>query len=113
MLNTLLITVISGIAQLILPWWWIIAIVAGMVALFSDMKGVAAFVSGFLAIILLWGVYAISVNINNSGILSARIAELFQLSSGGMVILLTLLIGGLIGGLGAWSGSNLKTLFVR
>ena len=68
-----------------------------------------AFLSGFLGIFILWLVLAWWIDIKNQHVLSNKVAEIFPLGgSSFLLILVTALIGGLVGGLAAMSGSYLR-----
>ena len=107
LLATLLTALLSFIAGLYLPWWSI-AIIAFFVALFMGQFIGRSFLSGFLGIFLLWFIVALWIDINNEHILSQKIAQLFSLgNSSVLLILITALIGALVGGFAAMSGASL------
>jgi hypothetical protein len=93
--------------------WWIIAVVAFGVALWKASSGGNAFLSGFLAIVLVWTVMAGFIHIHTEGILSNKIAALFYLPSPLLLIIITAFIGGLVGGMAALSGFFVRKLFER
>jgi hypothetical protein len=99
----LLIALLSFILQLFLPWW-IIAVVAFAAALWKAVSGSSAFWSGFLAVAVVWLLMAIFTHIRTDGILTSRIAALFNLPASFLLILITAIIGGLVGGMAALSG---------
>ena len=96
-------------AELFLPWW-IIAIVAFAVGVLMTGSSTNAFLGGFLGVGLLWFGMALYISINGNSPLPERIAELFQLNSAFVLAAVTGLIGGIVGGLGALSGSYLRKL---
>ena len=108
--SVLLIIVVSMVLQLFMPWW-IIALVAAIIGLLINQNGIAAFLAGFLGISLLWLAYAAGINIQNGAILSSRVAELFQIGSHWMLVLITALIGGLVAGFAALTGNSVRKLF--
>ncbi|MFN7118634.1 MAG: hypothetical protein ACK4TA_17685 [Saprospiraceae bacterium] len=103
-------TLIAGyIGHQFLPWWSIAAMPAIMAFIFRiEVK--VSFLGGFLMAALLWGGYAALIDLANDGILSARIGKLFGGVSGFILILLTGLVGGIFGGLGALTGSLGRSL---
>jgi hypothetical protein len=103
MLLFFLILAASFILQLFLPWW-IIAPVAFSLALWKGTSSHQAFWSGFGAIVFLWAAAALVIHLRNEGILTAKVAGLFSLPFPALMILVTALIGGLVGGLAALSG---------
>ncbi len=92
--------------------WWIIAVTAFTVALVIPQKSFYAFLAGFLALFVLWGALAGFIDIKNQHILSTKIAEvIFKTSSHWMIIMVTGLIGALVGGFAALTGNKLRSLF--
>jgi hypothetical protein len=107
-LSILLIAVLSFLAGLFLPWWSI-AIIAFAIALLIPQKLSLSFLSGLLGIFILWTVVALWIDIENGSILSHKISELFKLGGSSiLLILVTALIGGLVGGFAAMAGSSLR-----
>jgi len=105
--SVILVGILSAVAELLLPWWSV-AIVCFIVAVFARQGGARAFLMGFLGIGLLWLVEALVRDIPNHHILSTRMAAIFKLPSYGLFIVVTIVIGGLVGGLAAWSGALLQ-----
>ena len=103
---TALLAFISG---LFLPWWGI-AITSLLVALLVHQKAGKAFFSGLLGVFLLWAGLAWWIDMKNNGVLSKRIASVLPLGGNAiLLILITGLIGGLVAGLAAMSGSFLRS----
>ena len=99
-------------AQLYFPWW-IIAVVAFLIAvLFSDSGG-KAFLSGFAGIFLLWFIHALIIDISTDSILTEKIAALFFVQYPIILIAITAIIGGLVGGMGALSGYYLRSTIIN
>lgn len=110
LINLLLIALLSFVGCLFLPNW-IIAPLAFLVSLLIPQKPLQAFLSGFLALFLLWGALAFAANVANDGILATRIALLLPLNgSPYALILVTALVGGLMGGGGSLTASFLQKL---
>ena len=108
LLTILLIAVLSFIAGLYLPWWSI-ALVSFLVAFLIPQGMGRSFLSGFLGILLLWGILALWIDIKNESILSQKIAQLFPLGgSSVLMILVAAIIGALVGGFAAMSGASLR-----
>ncbi|MFN2438058.1 MAG: hypothetical protein ABR503_02585 [Chitinophagaceae bacterium] len=107
-LSLLLIILLSFIAGIYLPWWSI-AIVAFGVALLIPQSISKSFLAGFVGIFLLWAILAFWIDAKNESILSQKIAQLFSLGNSSFaLILVTALIGALVGGFAAMSGSSLR-----
>jgi hypothetical protein len=102
---TALLAFVSG---LFLPWWGI-AITSLLVAAIVHQKAGKAFLAGFLGVFLLWAGLAWWIDMKNNGVLSKKIASVLPLGGNSIVlILVTGLIGGLVAGLAAMSGSYLR-----
>ena len=100
---------LAFIGGLYLPWWSL-AIAAFIVALIIPQRGGKAFLSGFIGVFLLWAGIAWWIDNKNEGILSKKIAELFPLGGNSiLLILVTALVGGLVAGFAAMSGSYLRS----
>lgn len=107
-LATLLTITLSFIAGFYMPWWSIV-LVAFLVALLIKQKIWLAYLSGFIGVFLLWGALASFVHIRNGGLLTQKIAQAFSLNGNAVyLILITALIGGLVAGFAAMSGSSLR-----
>lgn len=98
---------VFGIYQL--PWWFI-AVAGFLISILIPQKPFYSFLSGFIALFLLWGTIAVWVDQANDHILSVKIAGLFQLGDQYyLLIILSAFIGGLTGAMGALSGSLVST----
>lgn len=103
---TLLLSFITG---LYLPWWGI-AIAAFIVALIVYQKAGMAFLSSFLGLVFLWCGLAFWIDSGNESILSARIGELLGIGNNPfLLIIITGVVGGLVAGFAAMSGSFLRS----
>ena len=104
MLLTLLILITAFLLNLFLPWWSI-AIPGLIFGYWFNKKSGPSFVLGFLAVFLLWGGQALYIHFANDAILSTRIAEMLQVGSPLLVVLVTGVLGGLVSGLATLTGS--------
>lgn len=103
---TLLLAFIGG---LYLPWWSI-AITAFIVALLIHQKAGKAFLSGFIALFLLWCGLSWWIDNANGSNLSSKIAELLGIGNNPLLlVIITGLVGGLVAGFAAMSGSFLRS----
>jgi hypothetical protein len=106
--STLLIALLSFICGLFLPWWTI-ALAAFGVSVLIPQQPLPSFLSGFLALTLLWGLLALGIDTANNSILSARIATMLFLGGSSVALIcLTAFIAGLVGGGAAITGAFLK-----
>jgi len=98
------------VLQLFLPWWSIL-LAAGLVGATILRTGFQSFLSGFLGTAIVWWSYAWMIDIKNQSILSTRIAALFNVGNPALLILVSGLIAGVVGGLAAVCGNELKKLW--
>ena len=110
MLLALFIAITAWLLGLAFPWWTV-AIPGLIFGTLLAESGKSAFLWGFLGIGALWFIQALLAHLINDGILTTRIAELFSLPTPILVILITVLIGGLIGGLTTLTGYLFRKLF--
>ena len=102
-MNFLIIFIVTAILQLFAPWWTI-ALVPFLIILWRPLTPLHAFATGFLAIALLWFFYGLYLHISTEGAMSNRIAEIFSLPNGILLLVVTTIVGGIIGGLSGLSG---------
>ena len=104
----LLIAALCFIAGLYLPWWSI-APVAFLVARLLSLGVGRGFLAGFTGVFLLWALLSFWIDVKNESVLSHKIAQLFPLGgSTFLLILITALIGALVGGFAAMAGGSLR-----
>ncbi|MGJ7031585.1 hypothetical protein [Niabella hirudinis] len=106
--SILAIALLSYICGVYFPWWMIAA--AGfVVTLILPQKPTLAFLSGFTAVFLLWLVLALLINAANGGILAARVGALLGIGNSPVLLgVISSIIGGLVGGMGALSAGYLR-----
>ena len=86
------------------------AITSLLVAILVHQKAGKAFLAGFLGLLFLWAGLAWWVDMKNSGVLSAKIANVLPLGGNTLyLILATGIVGGLVAGMAAMSGSFLRS----
>ncbi len=110
LLPVILIAIISLLLQWFMPWWSIV-IAAALIGVMFSLSGFHSFLSGFFGTAIVWWGYAWMIDAKNQSLLSTRIAELFQLGSPMLLIFICGIVAGLVGGLAAVSGSEIKKLF--
>ena len=105
---TFLTALLAFISGLFLPWWGI-AITSLLVALLVHQKAGKAFLAGMLGVLLLWVGLAWWIDMKNNGVLSKKVAAVLPLGGNALLlILLTGIVGGLVAGFAAMSGSFLR-----
>ena len=106
---TFLTALLAFISGLFLPWWGM-AITSLLVAVLIHQKAGKAFLAGLLGVFLLWAGLAWWIDMKNNGVLSTKIASILPLGGNSLVLVaVTGLIGGLVAGLAALSGSFLRS----
>ncbi len=106
--SLLLTALLSFAACLFLPWWSI-ALAAFLVAAVIPQKPGKAFFAGFLALFFLWGALSFWISSANEHILSHKVSMLMlNMDSPYLLMLATAVIGALVAGLAALTGSFLR-----
>jgi hypothetical protein len=106
---SILVTAILSFVICLYMDWWAIAIAAFLVAVLIHQKPLSSFLTGFVALFLLWGILSWWIDMKNQHVLSHKIAAL--LPFGGSVFLMILvraLIGALVAGFAALAGSYVR-----
>ncbi|MBL0883675.1 MAG: hypothetical protein IBJ16_10085 [Chitinophagaceae bacterium] len=89
--------------------WWSFTITSLIVAIAIHQKAGKAFLSGFTGLFLLWFILAFLKDSANNHVLSTKVAQILPLGGSYLVlIVLTGMIGGLVAGLAALTGSYLR-----
>lgn len=109
LLHVILIALATYFAEMFFPWW-IAAVCAFIVLALLPTSSTRAFLAGFLGVGLLWFAGALLYSIQTDFILTAKVASLLQVSNSVVLIVLTAVLGGIVGGMGALSGNHLNKL---
>ena len=89
--------------------WWSFATSSLVVSIAIHQKPAKAFLSGFLGLFFLWAGLAFLRDTANEHILSTKVAQILPLGGSYMVlILLTGILGGLVSGFAALTGSYIR-----
>jgi len=106
--SCILTMVLSFAACLFFPWWSI-AIAAFVVAALIPQKPGKAFVTGFVALFVWWGVLSFWISYRNDHILAHKISQLIlQMDNPILLIVATAFIGALVAGFASLAGSYLR-----
>ena len=104
MIQILLIALLSLLFQLVLPWWSL-ALAAFLVCFWRGQSAGRSFLYGFLGVALVWLGYALLIHTRTEGIFTGRMGELLFKSPNALLpILVTTVLGGLVGGLSGMTG---------
>ncbi len=107
-ISLILTMLLSFAACLFLPWWSI-AIAAFIVAALIPQKPFKAFLTGFIALFLLWGGLSFWISNNNDHILAHKVSQLLiKMDNPYLLVLTTAFIGALVAGFSALAGSYLR-----
>ncbi len=89
--------------------WWSIAIACFVVAALIRQRPLIAFLTGFLALFLLWGGLSFWISNNNGHLLAHKVSLLlFKTDNPYLLIIATGFIGALVGSFAALTGSLLR-----
>ena len=89
--------------------WWSIAIVCFVVAALIRQRPGIAFITGFLALFLLWGGLSFLISNNNEHLLAHKVSILlFKTDNPYLLIIITGFIGAIVGAFAAFTGSFLS-----
>ena len=103
------IMILGYILQFVTPWWGI-ALASMLISFTLNKNYWISFLVGFIAVFLLWGGLALIKDMANESLLSAQVGDLLQGLPGIALILLTGIIGGLVGGLSGMVGYSAREL---
>jgi len=106
-MNFLIIFIATALLQFFAPWCTI-ALVPFLILVWRPTSPFRAFITGFLAIALLWFFYGLYLHLDTKGAMSNRIAEIFSLPNGILLLVVTTIVGGIIGGLAGLSGNLVR-----
>ncbi len=96
---------------LFLPWWTI-ALPCLILGAWLGENGRSSFLYGLFGVGLLWLVQSFYIHITGGSLLTSRMADLFSLPHPSLVIAVTVVIGGLCGGLSTLTGFFFREAFL-
>jgi len=106
LIASILLTALLGFVICLYIDWWGITIAAFVVAICIHQKPLKSFITGFLALFLLWAGLSWWIDMKNEHVLAGKLAGLLGLGgSVFLMILVTGLLGGLVAGFAALAGS--------
>lgn len=113
LINILLTSALTFALGLYLPWWSL-SIAAFLVAFAAGTPQGISILTGFLGVFILWGIMTWMISSGNDHILAHRMSRvILQKDNPILLILVTALIGGILGAISAWSGSAFRNILRR
>jgi hypothetical protein len=107
-LSLILTALLSFVACLFLPWWSIAIAAFAVAALIPQSPG-KSFLTGFTALLLLWVGLSFWISNNNGHLLAHKVSMLIlKMDNPFVLIFATAVIGALVAGVAALSGSYLR-----
>jgi hypothetical protein len=104
-----ILTILLSFALCLFLPWWSIAIAAFAVAALIPQRPGKAFLTGFIALLLLWGGLSFWISNNNDHILAHKVSQLIlKMDNPTVLILSTALIGAIVAGFASLAGSYLR-----
>ena len=113
MIGILICFFLTLLLQIFTPFWWWILVVPFLYSVFRVRSAAEALRTGAAGIGLLWLVVSLYLFFTSSGIIAARVANMFQLSAGWLMIVLTAVLAAIAAGAAGLAGYWLKTGFVK
>lgn len=109
MRNFLILLIFIWFFNLLLNWW-VSVIPAIFFGAWLFDKNLSALIVGFLAGGTAWFIHALYIHISNDAILATRIADMMQVGSPLLVLILTFIVGGLLTAISTLMGYQIKAL---
>ena len=107
-LRLILIAVLTYLLSLVFPWW-IIVIIGMAVGLLIPGGSLSTFISGFLGVGIIWMGHAWNLDAQNASQFTQQMLEVIGIFDDTIVLIaITGLIGGLVGGFATMTGSMFR-----
>jgi hypothetical protein len=100
----LIIAVLCYPSLMFLPWW-INMLIAFVAAYPAQLKPRQGFLAGAAGVGLCWAAICIATDLGNEHVLRDRMAQLFGLPWPWLITSITIIVGSITGGLGAWAAA--------
>lgn len=107
----LVILIASLLLQMVLPWWVVIVIAFATCGLIGK-TGKIAFWQPFFAILVLWSVMALLKSFPNNHVLATRVAEMIGVKLWPLILLITVVLGGLVAGISGYCGYHFRKAII-
>ncbi len=93
--------------------WWSLAVMAAFAGLIIPSSGLNSFISGFLGGGLVWLYLSWKIDKDTSSVLTDKMVQLFPIDDTNLLILGAGILGGLIAGFGALTGTSFRQIFMK
>jgi hypothetical protein len=104
-----ILTILLSFALCLFLPWWSITIAACLVAALIPQRPGKAFLTAFIALFVLWGGLSFWISNSNDHILAHKVSQLIlKMDNPVLLVLATALIGALVAGFAALTGSYLR-----
>jgi hypothetical protein len=107
----LVIIIASFLLQMVLPWWVIIVISFATCGIIGK-TGRISFWQPFFAISLLWLGMALFKSFPNHHVLATRVAVMLSVKMWPIILLVTILIGGIAAGISGYCGYHFRKAMI-
>ena len=112
LIRLLLIALMAYFLLNYLPWWSL-AVMAALAGLLIPSSGLNSFISGFLGGGLVWIYLSWQIDKDTGSVLTDKMVQLFPIDDANFLILGTGLLGGLVAGFGALTGTSFRQIFMK
>lgn len=113
MIGIIICFILILILQVFTPFWWWIMLVPFVYSVLRARSGWEGFRVGTFSAGLLWFASSLYMYFTGSKIISARIAQMFNLGISWPMILLTTVIAAIAAGFSGLAGYSIRALFKR
>jgi hypothetical protein len=94
--------------------WWSFAITTFIVFAAIPQQAGKSFSAAFVTLFIMWGIIAFKLDFDNEHLLSKKVANIFPLKGNYvLLIIITSLIGALVAGMAALTGSLARNAFKK
>jgi len=93
--------------------WWGALVIPFAVSFLIKSSAWNAFFAGFLGVGLTWLFVAWQIDHNSQSLLTGKMARLFQLNDPVYMLIITFVVGAVVGAVGSLTGHNLIKLFEK
>lgn len=115
LITSILLTILLAFAAGLFEFpWWSFAVTSFVVFVSIPQHPGKSFLAGFASLFVLWATIALKMDWANEHLLSAKVAGILPLKGNSyLLILITSIVGGLVAGLAALTGSLTRKAFKK